>query len=212
MNIYTVSEFAELVGVSVKTLQRWDREGRLVADRTVTNRRVYNDQHLAKALGRTPRFEDEREIVGYIRVSTRAQKPDLQNQRTALEAFCLEEGHNVTTWIEDYGSGLNFKRRGLRRLVTMIVTSRVRKIIVAHKDRLARFGFELIQFLCDMNDCELIVVNGDEFSPEQEMVQDVLTILHVFSARLYGLRSYKKKIQDALKNDQSAQDPVESNP
>jgi len=212
MNIYTVSEFAELVGVSVKTLQRWDREGRLVADRTVTNRRVYNDQHLAKALGRTPKFEDEREIVGYIRVSTRAQKPDLQNQRTALEAFCLEEGHNVTTWIEDYGSSLNFKRRGLRRLVTMIVTSRVRKIIVAHKDRLARFGFELIQFLCDMNDCELIVVNGDKFSPEQEMIQDVLTILHVFSARLYGLRSYKKKIQDALKNDQSTQDPVESNP
>jgi predicted site-specific integrase-resolvase len=118
----------------------------------------------------------------------------------------------VTTWIEDYGSSLNFKRRGLRRLVTMIVTSRVRKIIVAHKDRLARFGFELIQFLCDMNDCELIVVNGDKFSPEQEMIQDVLTILHVFSARLYGLRSYKKKIQDALKNDQSTQDPVESNP
>ena len=182
MNTYTASEFAELVVVSVKTLQRWDREGRLVADRTVTNRRVYTDQHPAKALGRTPKLEEEREIVGYIRVSSRAQMRDLQNQRTALEAFCLEEGHHVTAWIEDYGSGLNFKRRGLRRLVTMIVTGRVHKIIVAHQDRLARFGFELIQFLWDVNDCELIVVNGDELSPEQEMAQDVLTILHVFSA------------------------------
>jgi len=210
MNTYNVSEFAELVGMSVKTLQRWDREGRLVPDRTVTNRRVYNDQHLAKALGRTPKKEDDREVVGYVRVSTRAQKPGLENQRIALNAFCLEEGHNVTTWIEDYGSGLNFKRRGLRRLVTMILTGRVKQIIVAHKDRLARFGFELIEFIGQMNDCEIVVVDGDDLSPKEEMVQDVLAMLHVFSARLDGLRSYKKKIREALKHDQSPQDQAES--
>lgn len=210
MNTYNVSKFAELVGVHVKTLQRWDREGRLVPHRTITNRRVYTDQHLAKALGRTPKKEDTREVVGYYRVSTRAQKGDLENQRIALEAYCLEKGHHVTTWIEDYGSGLNFKRHGLQRLVTMIVTGRVRKIIVAHKDRLARFGFELIEFLAQMNDCEIIVINGDNLSPEEEMIQDVLIILHVFSARLYGLSSYKKKIQDALQHDQDTQDTSES--
>lgn len=200
MNTYTVSEFAKMVGVSVSTLQRWDREGRLVADRTITNRRTYTDHHLAKALGRTPPRSDDREIVGYVRVSSRAQKPDLENQKLALEAYCLEAGYDVTILIEDYGSGLNFKRKGLLRLITMIAAGKVETIIVAHKDRLARFGFELIEFLGQMNGCEIVIFDGEELSPEQEMVQDVLTILHVFSARLYGLRSYQTRIKEALRH------------
>lgn len=83
----------------------------------------------------------------------------------------------------------------------MIITGRVREVITAHKDRLARFGFDLIDYLCQMHACELLVVNGEELSPEQELVQDVLAILHVFSARLYGLRSYRRKIREALESD-----------
>lgn len=212
MNAYNVREFAHLVGVSVKTLQRWDREGRLVAGRTITNRRVYTDEDLAKALGRVHIPEDNRDVVAYVRVSTRAQKPDMANQRTALEAYCLEHGHSVTLWLEDYGSGLNFKRRNLRKLITMIITGRIRQVIVAHKDRLARFGFDLVDYLCQIHDCELLVVNGEELSPEQELVQDVLAILHVFSARLYGLRSYRQKIREALESDaKSTQDTTEPN-
>jgi predicted site-specific integrase-resolvase len=138
MNTYNVREFAQLIGVSVKTLQRWDREGRLVAGRTITNRRVYTDKDLAKALGRVRIPEDNREVVAYLRVSQRAQKTDMANQRAALEAYCLEHGHNVTLWLEDYGSGLSFKRRNLRKLITMIITDRVRLVIVAHKDRLGQ--------------------------------------------------------------------------
>ena len=212
MGRYNVSEFAKLVGISVKTLQRWDREGRLVAGRTITNRRFYTDDDLAKALGRVHLAEKEREAVAYLRVSTRAQKPDLGNQKDALVAFCLEHGYNVTTWIEDYGSGLNFNRDGLRRLIVMILSGRVKTLVVAHKDRLARFGFDLIEFLCQLNGCELVVLDGDELSPEQEMVQDVLAILHVFSARLYGLRSYRKKIKESLTKDaQGTQDSSQPN-
>lgn len=208
MNTYNVSEFANLIGVTVKTLQRWDREGRLVADRTVTNRRVYTDDHLAQALGRARKPHVPREMVAYIRVSTRAQKPDLQNQRAALEAFCLQQGLIVDTWIEDYGSGLNFKRKGLLRLVNSLLAGRVEILLVAHQDRLARFGFELIAHLCQLNDCTLLIMNDEQLSPEAEMVQDVLAILHVFSARLYGLRSYRKQVQEAL-HATSAQDPAE---
>jgi len=197
MNTYTIAQFAQRIGVSVKTLQRWDREGRLRPSRTPTNRRVYTDEHLYHVLPRA-RATDRATVV-YMRVSSQAQKPDLANQRTVLEQFCAARGLTVTQWVSEIGGGLNFKRTKFLALVDRIVTNQVAALVIAHNDRLVRFGFDLLSHLCRTHDCELLVMNTETLSPEQEMVQDLMTITHCFSARLYGLRNYRKALERALK-------------
>src|SRR6516162_3794206 len=190
MNTYSIAQFAKRVGVSVKTLQRWDREGRLVPTRTPTNRRVYTDEHLYQVLPQ--RQSQERATVVYMRVSSQAQKPDLANQRIVLEQFCVARGIAVTEWVSEIGGGLNFKRPRFLALVDRIVTNQVAMVVLAHKDRLMRFGFDLFAHLCRRHGCEIVVMNTQTLSPEQEMVQDLMTITHCFSARLDGLRNYRK--------------------
>ena len=107
---YTIGQFSEIVGVCVKTLQRWDREGRLKALRTHTNRRYYNEEHLSQVLGEKKRSLP-RKVVVYCRVSSRQQATHLKNQREAMEHFCLSAGYRVDEWIMEYGSGMNFKRK-----------------------------------------------------------------------------------------------------
>jgi putative resolvase len=199
VSMYTVGEFAKRVGVAVKTLQKWDREGRLTAHRAVNNRRYYTDADLAVALGLDPaQQQTTRKSVVYCRVSSAAQKPDLQNQRQVLEQFCAARGIAVDEWIDEIGGGLNFQRKQLLRLVDDIVAGKIGTLVIAHKDRMARFGFDLIAHLCEQHRCDLLVLNTESLSPEQEMVQDLMTIIHCFSSRLYGLRNYRKTLQEAL--------------
>jgi predicted site-specific integrase-resolvase len=201
MDTYSIAQFARRVGVSVKTLQRWDREGRLIPTRTPTNRRVYTDEHLYQVLPQ--RQSAERATVVYMRVSSQAQKPDLANQRRVLEDFCAARGLAVTEWVSEVGGGLNFKRPRFLALVDRIVTHQVAMVVLAHKDRLMRFGFDLFAHLCRRHQCELVVMNTETLSPEQEMVQDLMTITHCFSARLYGLRNYRKALDRALQEPQA---------
>jgi putative resolvase len=215
MNTYKANEFAKLAGVSVKTLQRWDREGKLKpAARTPGNRRLYTQDQLNTLLNRTP--QAARIVVAYLRVSSQAQKPDLANQKKALEQFCLAKGIAIDEWISEIGGGLNFKRPKFIDLVDRIVRGEISTLVIAHKDRLARFGYDLLVHLCRTHECQIVVLNTESLSPEQEMVQDLMTITHCFSARLYGLRNYRKAVQKALKadhgqlDDQSAQDSPKS--
>ena len=194
-----------MTGYAVKTLQRWDREKRLVPSRTPTNRRVYTDEHLRLLRG-MPHKNEHRDTIVYMRVSSQAQKPDLKNQRLALEQFCLARGIEVDQWVEEIGGGLNFKRRKFQEIVDAIVAGRVERLVIAHKDRLTRFGFDLVTHLAQMQGTEIVVLNTESLSPEQEMVQDLMTITHCFSARLYGLRNYRKALKKAISDDQSAQD------
>jgi predicted site-specific integrase-resolvase len=197
MNTYSITQFAQRISVSVKTLQRWDRTGRLTPARTPTNRRVYTDEHLYQVLPQ--RRAAERATVVYMRVSSQAQKPDLLNQRTVLEQFCAARGLVVSEWVSEIDGGLNFKRPKFLALVDRIVTHQVAMVVIAHKDRLMRFGFDLFAHLCRRHGCELLVMNTETLSPEQEMVQDLMTITHCFSARLYGLRNYREALDRALK-------------
>ena len=207
--MYTVSQFAKKVGVSVKTLQKWDRIGVLPAPRTVTNRRYYTDEELARAL-RLPRVSKDRRTVAYCRVSSQAQKPDLLNQRRVLEQWCEQQHISVDEWIMEVGGGLNFERKQFLRLVDAIIDRQVERVVLAHHDRLARFGYQLLVHLCRTHQCELLVMNTEELSPEQELVQDLITIMDCLLSRLYGLRNYCKALQKAIKDDQSAQDPTAS--
>jgi len=201
--MYTLGEFGKEIHVSVKTLQRWDRQGVLKAHRTASNRRYYTQNDLRKIL---PEEEGtRRRIIAYCRVSSVAQKPDLEKQRKHLSEFCQANALLVDEWISEIGGGLNFKRKQFLKLVDAIIAGEVAVLLIAHKDRLARFGFSLLEHLCATHGCRLLVMNTEELSPEQELVQDLMAITHCFSSRLYGLRNYRNALEKALANEHRAQ-------
>jgi putative resolvase len=201
-NTYSPKEFGRLIGRTVNTLQKWDREGILKAHRSPTNRRYYtHDQYLEY---RGLRAQERGKTTVYARVSRAGQKPDLANQVAALRAYCHQQGIAVDEWIEEVGGGLNYRRKQFNRLMADIELGRVRRLIIAHRDRLVRFGYEWFEAFCARHNTELVVINGETLSPEQELVQDLLAIVTVFGARLHGLRSYKKVIRDAALQKDSA--------
>ena len=192
---YKPKDFAELVGVSVKTLQRWDREGILKANRTPTDRRYYTyDQYLQfKGINNE---DDTRETVIYARVSTRNQKDDLKNQTEFLKQFCNARGIIVNQCMEDYGSGLNYNRKKWNALLDMVMEQKVKTIVISNKDRFIRFGYDWFEKFCQKFHTNILIVNNEALSPNEELVQDIISILHVFSCRLYGLRKYKNQIRE----------------
>lgn len=194
-NNYKPKDFSNLIGVSVKTLQRWDRLGILKANRTPTNRRYYTHEQYLKFKGLDTDNVDDRKVVIYARVSSRGQKDDLHNQIIFLRQFCNARGMVVDQCIEDYGSGLNYNRKKWNTLLDEVMDGKVKTIVIAHKDRFIRFGYDWFENLCMKFDTNIIVVNNEDLSPQEELVQDIISILHVFSCRLYGLRKYKKQIE-----------------
>jgi putative resolvase len=193
---YRVSEFAERIGKSSSTLRRWDREGRLVARRTPSGHRYYTNEDLYRAFG-IEKPEPERQNIVYCRVSSRGQLDDLQSQVKAMEMFCLGAGIPIDALIKEVGGGMNFRRKKFLALVERIEQGEVGRLVIAHKDRLVRFGFDFFEWFAGRHGCKIIVANQETLSPQQEMVQDLMSIIHCFSLRLYGLRSYKKKIKEA---------------
>lgn len=199
MSKYRPHQFAEKVGVSVSTLRRWDREGRLVAKRTTTNQRYYDDQDLKQVL-RLP--ENRKKVIVYCRVSTAAQKPDLESQVAAMEAFCLGGGIAVDEWHKEVGGGLNFKRKVFLEIFDRIEAGEISRVVIAHKDRLSRFGFDFFERFALLHGCEIVVANQEKLSPQEELVSDMLAIIHSFSSRLYGLRKYKKNLKSMLEEEE----------
>ena len=194
---YKPKDFAELLGVSVKTLQRWDRDGILKANRTPTDRRYYTyDQYLQFKGIQTE--NDIRDTVIYARVSTRNQKDDLQNQVEFLKQFCNAKGIIVNQCVEDFGSGLNYNRKKWNRLLDEVMANKIKTIVISNKDRFIRFGYDWFEKFCEKFNTKIIIVNNETISPNEELVQDIISILHVFSCRLYGLRKYKNQIKEEL--------------
>ena len=205
---YKQKDFAELLGVSVKTLQRWDREGTLKANRTPTDRRYYTYNQYLQFKG-IDTENDTRQVVIYARVSTRDQKDDLQNQVSFLRQFCNARGMIVDQCIEEYGSGLNYNRKKWNQLLDEVMEQKIKTIIVTHKDRFIRFGYDWFEKFCMK--FNTTIVNNEELSPQEELVQDIVSILHVFSCRLYGFRKYKKQIERDEEIAKELQDGNQSN-
>ena len=191
---YKPKEFAELLNVSVKTLQRWDRESILKANRSPTNRRYYTYSQYLQYKG-IKKEEDSRKIIIYARVSTKNQKDDLKNQVKFLQDFCNSRGMIVDEIIEDYGSGLNYNRKNWNLLLDSVMQNEIQIIVITHKDRFIRFGFEWFERFCDKFNTKILIVNNEKLSSQKELVDDIVSILHVFSCRLYGLRKYKNQIE-----------------
>ena len=207
---YKPKDFAELLGVSVKTLQRWDRDGILKANRTPTDRRYYTyDQYLQFKGIQTE--NDIRDTVIYARVSTRNQKDDLQNQVEFLKQFCNAKGIIVNQCVEDFGSGLNYNRKKWNKLLDEVMANKIKTIVISNKDRFIRFGYDWFEKFCEKFNTKIIIVNNETLSPNEELVQDIISILHVFSCRLYGLRKYKNQIkedEEIAKELQNGNEPI----
>ncbi|MBA3923949.1 MAG: IS607 family transposase [Nostocaceae cyanobacterium] len=194
MSSLTPQEAAELLGVTVKTLHRWEADGKIKSNRTVGGHRRYD---IADLIGNKT---DSQLTYGYARVSSHDQKDDLSRQVLVLESYCAKNGWGFEI-IQDLGSGMNYKKKGLIRLIKLITTYQVERLVLTHKDRLLRFGSELIFALCEQFSTEIIIINrSDDSTFEEDLASDVLEIITVFSARLYGSRSHKnKKIVEELK-------------
>lgn len=195
--MFKPNEFGKLIGVSVKTLQRWDVSGKLPAKRTLSGHRFYTEDDLKIAQGLKP-TENSRKTVVYCRVSSSGQKPELKNQILAMESFCLGRGLAVDDWISEIGGSLNFRRKKFLSIMMSMLKGEISIIVIAHKDRLCRFAFEFIHELAQSVGCEIIVANQESLSPQQELVEDLMSIIHCFSCRLYGLRNYSKEIKDNI--------------
>ncbi|WDL96172.1 IS607 family transposase [Alicyclobacillus sp. ALC3] len=193
---YKPHEFAGLLNVTVRTLQRWDTEGKLKAYRTPTDRRFYTHEQYLECIGKSVTNTAKGRSVIYARVSNQGQKDDLANQVHFLREFVNARGIIVDEVIQEIGSGLNYKRKKWNELLQLAFDGKVSRIFVSHKDRFVRFGFDWFETFLTSRGVEMVIVNNETLSPQEEMVQDLISIIHVFSCRIYGLRKYKKKIKD----------------
>lgn len=196
-----LNEMAKRLNVSVKTLQRWDREGILVAKRTPTDRRYYTEDQYLEYIGSSTK--SKRKTIAYVRVSSANQKDDLQNQIRFIRSYVNAKGEILDDVIEDIGSGLNYNRKRWNDLLlNQIPKGEIKKIYITYKDRFVRFGFDWFERFCNHYNCEIVVINNPDTSPQKELIDDLISIIHVFSERVYGLRKYKKDIS----LDESLQD------
>lgn len=193
--IYNVTEFADMIGKSVKTLQRWDREGILTAYRSPSKRRYYTHSQYLEYMGIT--ISENRQNVIYARVSTKNQKDDLENQIDFLIKYCHNNGIEISNIYTDYGSGLNYNRKNWNKLIDDCNDGKINNIYIAHKDRFVRFGYDwIVNMIEKYTRTKVISIDDIISSPNEEVIQDLISIIHVFSCRVYGLRKYKKAIEN----------------
>ncbi|HAZ46522.1 MAG TPA: IS607 family transposase [Cyanobacteria bacterium UBA11369] len=192
MQHVTPKEAAKILGVHVSSLRRWENEGKLKAIRTPGGQRRFILEEVEK-VGGMPRTI---RTVCYGRVSTHSQQDDLQRQLEHLRTRYPE-----AEIISEVGSGLNFRRKKFLSILERVIDGDIQRLVVAHPDRLVRFGYELVKWLCEKFECELMVLNDRKLSPEAELIQDMLSIIHCFSSRLYGLRKYKLSLKEDLQKE-----------
>jgi len=190
MKKMSITEFANTLGVIPDTVRRWERSGKISPDRTHGGHRRYTEKDIQQALGITEGKKERRKVI-YCRVSSHERMEDLNKQAEAMELFALGRGL-ITETITEVGCGMNMSRPKLMRLIHDIIAGEVEMVIVAHKDRIGRFGYELLENIAETYGCELIAVNSERHSPHHEVLEDLVTVVDSFSERLEGLREHKK--------------------
>lgn len=196
--LMSIKEASDFLGVSISTLRRWEVENRLIPEKTAGGHRRYDKDKLIRFLSKK---EGNRLTIAYARVSSNDQKEDLERQKKAISDYCYAKGYQFKL-ISDLGSGLNYTKKGLTELIELICSNEVERIVINYKDRLMRYGYELLEQVCLHHDVVIEIINFTEDKTyEQEFVEDMLSIITVFSSRLYGARSHKnKKIKEGFIN------------
>jgi len=192
-------EVLEILGVGKQKLREMETEGILIPIEKTSRSKYFKLSDVEKLIGKND--NKDRKVIVYYRVSSSSQKKELSNQLSYIESYVAANGIKVDEYIKDIGSGINYNNKGLNRMITDVINGNVDKIIISHKDRLLRFGYEMFENICKLKGTEIEVINLKTTSPQEELVEDLMTIIHVFSARLYGLRSYSKKIKKVIEEE-----------
>ncbi|MTK10724.1 MAG: IS607 family transposase [Clostridiaceae bacterium] len=204
MKYYSIGEFAELIGKTEQTLRNWDKNGTLKPHHVAkSGYRYYSQEQLNHFFGfKNNNAPQKRKIIGYCRVSSNKQKDDLERQIENVKTYMIAKGYSFEI-ISDIGSGINYNKKGLNQLVELITTSQVEKIVILYKDRLLRFGFELIENLCSQFNTVIEIIDNTEKTIDAELVEDLIQIVTVFSCRLQGKRANKAKkmIKELLEDE-----------
>ncbi|AOY76113.1 IS607 family transposase [Clostridium formicaceticum] len=201
MKYYTIHEFSKLIGRTTQTLRNWDKRGKLKSHHTSSNGyRYYSNEQLKQVLNISD--DKNRKVIGYCRVSSNKQKDDLERQVENMQTYLIAGGEPFEI-ITDIGSGMNDNKKGLKQLVQKIINNEVRKIVVLYKDRLLRFGFELVEYIAYLNNCEIEIIDSTEKTEQQELMEDLVQIITAFSCRLQGKRANKarKMVKELIEED-----------
>ena len=193
MVLMSIGKFAKELGVTPEHVRTMHRTGEVIPARiSEKGTRYYSEEQLRDLKNsRTPQREEK--VVAYCRVSTKSQKDELEKQVENVKSYMYAKGYSFEV-ITDIGSGINYKNKGLQKLISLIDSNQVTKVVILHKDRLVGFGFELIQLLCDLHDVEIEIIDNSEQSNEEELTDDLIEIITAFANKLYGSRSKKTKI------------------
>ncbi|QUB97340.1 IS607 family transposase [Leptotrichia sp. oral taxon 221] len=187
----SIGKFAKSLGVSIQTLRNWDKEGKLKPTYVTENGyRYYSEDLLNKFRNIKNVNKIKKKNILYARVSTKNQKDDLNRQIDNLKQYAYSKGYSFEI-ITDIGSGINYKKEGLLKMINLVECGEVDRIIVLYKDRLIRFGYDLIEYICKLNDTKIEIVDNSTISKEQELTEDLIQIITIFANRLYGARSKK---------------------
>lgn len=204
MRFYSIGKFAKIIGKSEQTLRNWDKEDRLKPHHvTDSGYRYYSQDQVNHYLGMANIEPKNRLTIGYCRVSSHKQKDDLERQIENMEDYLKMRGYNYRI-IKDIGSGINYNKKGLNKIIEMVIHHEVERVVILYKDRLVRFGYELIENLFKHYQVEIEVIDNTEKTEEQELVEDLIQIVTVFSCRLQGKRANqaKKLIKELKENDE----------
>ena len=205
MKYYSIHEFSKLISRTPQTLRNWDKENILKPHHIAeSGYRYYSQEQLNHFLGIKGEKPLDRKVIGYCRVSSNKQKDDLKRQVENMQTYLIAQGQPFEI-ISDIGSGINYKKKGLLTLIDLITQNKVEKVVVLYKDRLLRFGFELVEYVANLYDCEIEIIDTTEKTEEQELVEDMIQIITVFSAKLQGKRANKAKkmIKELMEDDTS---------
>ena len=197
--MYSIGEFAKLINVTTQTLRNWDKQNKLKPVILESGHRRYTNEHLNLING----IKESTKInVIYCRESTKIQKESLKLQEEKIKEFCISNGIKIDKIISEFGSALNYKRQGLLELIDLITKNKVENLIIYYKDRLVRFGYELFEELSNKYNFKILIIDSSESnkSKEKEFADDLISIIHYFSMKLYGSRSYKQKVKKAEDN------------
>ena len=212
MKYYSIGQFAKAIGKTTKTLRNWDKNGKLKPVRVEdTGYRYYSQEQLNHFLGLKLEKQINKKIIGYCRVSSHKQKDDLERQIENVKTYMYAKGYQFEI-ITDIGSGINYNKKGLNQIIDMVTNSEVEKIVVLYKDRLIRFGYELIENLCNKFGTIIEIIDNTEKTEQKELVEDLVQIVTVFSCRLQGKRANKAKkmIKELIEDDKDIKDNVNS--
>ena len=212
MKYYSIGEFAKEIGKTIQTLRNWDKKNILKPSHvTQGGTRYYSQEQLNHFLGLKSEKQINKKIIGYCRVSSCKQKDDLERQIENVKTYMYAKGYQFEI-ITDIGSGINYNKKGLNQIIDMVTNSEVEKIVVLYKDRLIRFGYELIENLCNKFGTIIEIIDNTEKMEQQELVEDLVQIVTVFSCRLQGKRANKAKkmIKELIEDDKDIKDNADS--